>query len=106
MLRSLFAMVLLFFLAFGLAGMNLLLIQEAFVESADGDSSAGAREEEPLEDTNPGRIRERAQMLARVLCSPANRNPSVNPEITLFASLSPPYRDTGNVHGVLKVFRI
>jgi len=106
MLRPLLSTVLLLFLAFGLAGMNILMIHAALAESADDDVSPETREEQTLKDSSPGHLRPRGKKLARFLTSPKNLSRAIIKERSSFTSLSPPHCDTGNFHGILKVFRI
>lgn len=99
-------MVLLFFLAFGLAGVNILMIQAALAESADDDISSETREEQTVKDASPGRRRARGKRVPRTVPSSANLASAWSKNRSSFTSLSPPHGDTGNFHGILKVFRI
>lgn len=108
MLRPLFSMVLLFFLAFGLSGMHALMIESTLAAAADEDVSSEEREEQILR-SSASRRQARGEKRTRSLISqPDFPRLITNKPPSALASLSPPHsvNGTGNFHDLLQVFRI
>jgi len=108
MLRSLLSTVLLFFLAFGLAGMNVLMVRSTLAEPADQDGSSEEREEQTLRRSASRRVYVRGtKMNSSLVSQPHFGSASNNPRLVL-TSPSPrrSLSGTGNFHGLHQTFRI
>jgi hypothetical protein len=104
MLRALLTMLVLLFLAVGLTGIDVSMIQTALAEAADDNVSSEKREERSLRDSaarrSHGKRAKRTSVFRKHLTSTACQARSA------FTSLSSPHGSIGNLYGRLRVFRI
>jgi hypothetical protein len=96
-------MILLFFLTFGLSGMDVFVLQSALAESADDHNSSEKRQEQILRHSEARKARPHRKRLAPSFNSQIDsRIPAIKAQSSL-TSLSPPH---SNLHRLLQVFRI
>jgi hypothetical protein len=99
-------MILLFFLTFGLSGMDIFVLQPALAESADDHSSSEKRQEQVLRHSEARKARPHRKRLALSFKSRIGSQPAARKAQSSLTSLSPPHSGTGNLHPLLQVFRI
>src|SRR5688572_3335231 len=98
-------MILLFFLTFGLSGMDFVL-QSALAESADDPISSEKRQEQTLRHSEARKARAHGKKLAPSFNSQIDSRHATGKAQSSFTSLSPPHSSPGNLHRLLQVFRI
>jgi hypothetical protein len=99
-------MILLFFLTFGLSGMDVFVLQPALAESADDHSSSEKRQEQILRHSEARKARSHRKKLAPSFNSQIDSRPAAKKTQSSLTSLSPPHSNPGNLHRLLQVFRI
>jgi hypothetical protein len=106
MLRAPLSILLLFFLSFGLTGMNVLAIHTPVAESADEDVSSERHEEKTLRNSSARQSRARGRRLTHPGSFTAHSEASLNRARDPSRSLFPPYHRFGKSSGLLQAFRI
>jgi hypothetical protein len=106
MLRLTLSVLFVFFLALGLTGINISVIQMALAEAADDNVSSEKREERTLRDSAGRRSRTPGKKLKQTFVSRIDLASTTSQVRASFRSLSPPRYDAGNLQGRLQVFRI
>jgi hypothetical protein len=99
-------MLLLFFLTFGLSGMDIFALQSALAESADDHSSSEKPQEQSLRHSEHRKARPHRKKLGPFFNSSIDSRLSVNKALSSLTLLSPPRSGPGNLHRLLEVFRI
>jgi len=99
-------MILLFFLTFGLSGMEIFVLQAALAESADEHNSSEKLQEQTLRHSEARKARTHRKRLAGSFNSEIVSRPAARKAQSSLTSLSPPHSSPGNLHRLLQVFRI